>query len=796
MNTIDPARFLQNLRSLGGTFLRLGEAGQTEAEAGRIRAVRLATVLRNTPWMMAANIANAVVTLIAFADSDWLPWVAAWASLVVLIAAVTGWTWFRNRNLPLRQTASLRGARRAVVYAVLLSGLWAALVMLFYLNATEDQRLVIVAITVGMMGGGGFALATIPPAAITFSVLMGMGSLLALSVAAEAVGISLFALYIIYTAIIVRSSLALCESLTIRVRAQIAADEQRDVIGLLLNDFEENAADWLWGIDGNLVLRRASSRFFEQLRCTEAETFGKPFWDVLPCSSGGTCRMLQNLNDADALRLQLDSHASFRDFELCVSQNGEPGVWSLSAKAMFDDEGRFIGYRGVGRDVTQAREARRRIEHMARHDSLTDVGNRVLLNDDLNRAIDRLGRFDEHFAILLLDLDRFKQVNDTHGHGAGDQLLREVAKVLQSVCGEADTLARLGGDEFAVIHTSMQDPRAVAVLADRLVNALSQPFPLTSGTARIGASIGIACAPLDGRDADTLMRHADLALYRAKADGRNRFHFFDTSLDAAARRRNLIEQELRAAVAARSLTLHFQPLVDSRSGQVVCAEALLRWYHPTLGAISPTEFIPIAEDIGLIEKIGAWVIREGCMTAASWPEPVRIAVNLSPRQFAGTGLYAGIAAALRDSGLPPARLELEVTESLLLKTDTLVESTLVAIKALGVRVALDDFGTGYSSLSYLRKYRFDKLKIDQSFISDIETNRDSRAIVDAIIRLGHDLGMSLAAEGVETEAQYDILQTLGCGEIQGYLIGRPMPAEDLERFLTNERQPRAIRQIA
>ena len=249
-------------------------------------------------------------------------------------------------------------------------------------------------------------------------------------------------------------------------------------------------------------------------------------------------------------------------------------------------------------------------------------------------------------------------------------------------------------------------------------------------------------------------------------------------------------------MAAHSLTLHFQPLVDSASGQVVCAEALLRWHHPMLGAISPTEFIPIAEDIGLIETIGAWAIREGCMTAAAWPASVRIAVNLSPRQFAGTGLYAGIAAALRDSGLPPARLELEVTESLLLKTDALVESTLVAIAALGVRVALDDFGTGYSSLSYLRRYRFDKLKIDQSFISDIESNTDSRAIVDAIIRLGHDLGMSLAAEGVETQAQYEILRTLGCGEIQGYLIGRPMPGEDLARFLAQANDARPIRQIA
>lgn len=795
MNAIKPARLLEKLRAVGGAFVRLGEAGQTEAEADHIRAIRLSTVLRNTPWMMAANIANAAVALLAFAGSDVFPWVVAWAMIVILIAAYTGIAKWRNRKQPPRQMASLRGSRQAIVFAAVLSGLWAALTVLFYLHATDQQRLVIVAISVGMTGGGGFALAMVPPAAITFSVVMGLGSLVALSVAAEPVGISLFALYVIYTAIIVRSSLALCESLTMRVRAQIATGEQRDVIGLLLNDFEENAADWLWGLDRDLRLQRASPRLFEQLGCTEEEAYGRALWDLLPCQSAG-CGARHKLGDPDALRRQLTSHTSFRDFELCVVRNGEQGVWSLSAKAIFDDHGTFTGYRGVGRDVTQAREAHRRIEHMARHDSLTDVGNRVLLNEDLHRAIDRLERFDEHFSILLLDLDRFKQVNDTHGHGAGDQLLREVAKVLQSACGETDTLARLGGDEFAVIHTSMQDPRGVGALADRLVNALSQPFPLASGTARIGVSIGIACAPNDGRDADTLMRHADLALYRAKADGRNRFHYFDTSLDAAARRRNLIEQELRAAVAARSLTLRFQPLVDSGSGQVVCVEALLRWHHPTLGTISPTEFIPIAEDIGLIETIGAWAIRQGCMTAAAWPASVRIAVNLSPRQFAGTGLYAGIAAALRDSGLPPSRLELEVTESLLLKTDALVESTLAALAALGVRVALDDFGTGYSSLSYLRRYRFDKLKIDQSFISDIETNSDSRAIVDAIIRLGHDLGMSLAAEGVETQAQYDILRALGCGEIQGYLIGRPMPGEALARFLTDPNETRTIRHIA
>ncbi|NML73218.1 EAL domain-containing protein [Rhizobium sp. S-51] len=770
------------LRSAGVAFLRLGEAGQTEFEAGRIRAVRLAAVLRNTPWMMAANLANAAVAIVALVDNPMHVWVLVWAAMVTAIALLTGLRWWQNRDRPERETASLRGTRRAVVFAVVTSGLWACLSALFYYYATEHQRLVIIAITVGMTGGGGFALATVPPAAIAFSAIMGIGSAFAIAEAGELIGMNLFALYVVYAAIIIRSSFALCDSLTIRVRAQLAADEQRDVIGLLLNDFEENAADWLWGLDRNLLLRRASPRFFEEVATGEDKVYGRPLWEVMPFMDNGR-RFLTDVHGSDELRRILHDHAPFRDFEICVVRDGELGVWSLSAKPVFDGNGAFVGFRGVGRDVTQAREARGRIEYMARHDSLTDVGNRVLLNEDLGRALSRLERFNEGFAVLLLDLDRFKQVNDTHGHGAGDELLREVATTLKALCGEGDTIARLGGDEFAIIRAVRDDPRAAAELADRVVNALSQPFVLASGTARIGVSVGIACAPIDGRNADTLIRHADLALYRAKGDGRNRYRFFDTSLDAAARRRNALEQELRAAVAADALSLHFQPLVDSRSGEIVCAEALLRWNHPSLGSVSPAEFIPIAEDIGLIGRIGTWVIRKGCETATAWPETVRLAVNLSPRQFGTPGLFTMIESTLRECGLPPRRLELEVTESLLLNSDSAVESTLAAIKGLGVRIALDDFGTGYSSLSYLRRYRFDKLKIDQSFISDIETNADSRAIVDAVIRLGRDLGVSLAAEGVETSGQYELLRRLGCGEIQGYLVGKPMPAAELERLM-------------
>lgn len=763
-------------------FFRLGERGLSDYEAERVRAVRLGAVLRNTPWLMAANVGNAAVTLAAFRDSTMFAWIALWTAFVSVLAVMTGLTWWRTKDRPPRQTASIRGVRKAVIYAGVLSAMWAVLVAVFYFHADAQQKLVLVAITVGMSGGGGFALATIPAASITFGLFMGIGSAVALTAAPSLIGINLFALFVIYFVIIVKSSLSLCQSLSARVRAQLAADEQRDVIRLLLNDFEQNASDWLWVVDEHHIVQRVSTRFFELTGKREEDVCGHPLWMVLPCREGD-CRTMRNMNGPLALRQQLDMREPFRDFELCVEQNGKPGIWSLSAKPVFDEMALFAGYRGVGRDVTAAREARSRIEHMARHDPLTDLGNRVLLGENLDHALTRLAHFNESFSILLFDLDRFKQVNDAHGHGAGDELLEKIAEILLSFSTDLDTLARIGGDEFAFIHASARDPKASAELAEQIIAALEKPFQLSTGTVRIGVSIGIACAPIDGQNADALMRNADLALYRAKADGRNRYRFFDLSLDRAARRRNLLEQELRSALATEALSLHFQPLIDAQSGKVVCFEALVRWTHPTLGSISPAEFIPIAEDAGIVSQIGGWVIRQGCRIAAGWPQDVRIAVNLSPRQFNSPGLFSAIKSAIEETGLAPGRLELEITESLLLNSTGAVESTLAALKGLGIRIALDDFGTGYSSLSYLRKYRFDKLKIDQSFIKDIDTDADSRAIVDAILRLGRDLRMSVAAEGVETEGQYTLLRELGCNEIQGYLIGRPQPLEAIMQFL-------------
>ncbi|KQW28798.1 diguanylate cyclase [Rhizobium sp. Root274] len=768
--------------SWSNRFWRLGEAGQTAEEAPRIRAIRMSIVGQNTPWMMAANIGNAALAAIAFWGSPSSLAVNLICAMLITIAITTAFKWWKSRSRAPREQASERGTRKAVLHAAILSGLWASLAIVAYADATETQRMVLIALTVGMAGGGGFALATVPPASVVFCGIVGLGAAIALGSNASVVGFYLFSLYAIFAAIIVRSSLAVCESLTEKVRAKMAADEQRDVIGLLLNDFEQNTADWLWGADENLRLERASSRFCEKLAAPDSLIVGKPIIDAIPFAMHFMTE-IEQIEDRESFRRKLEARQSFRDVDICVEQGGELGIWSLTAKAIHDESGRFIGYRGVGRDVTTNRQTRLRIEHMARHDPLTDVGNRVLLNEDLARAVSRLERHGDGFSLLLLDLDRFKQVNDNHGHAGGDELLREVAGLLQQLCSEGDTLARLGGDEFVILHMSGEDPKSAGHLATRIIKRLGQPFHLRSGTAHIGVSIGLACAPVDGTDPDQLIRNADLALYRAKADGRNRFRYFDSSLDATARRRNLIEQELALAVSLSTLELYFQPLIDAQSHQVVCAEALLRWNHTRLGPISPAEFIPIAEETGLITSIGAWVLREACRVSANWPDDVRVAVNLSSRQFLSPGLVPMVENALKANAMRPGRLELEVTESLLMNSTPAVEQTLKTLSKLGIRIALDDFGTGFSSLSYLRRFRFDKLKIDQSFISDMETNEDGRAIVECVIRLAKDLRMSVAAEGVETQNQLVALRQLGCGEIQGYLVSRPMPADAFAAFL-------------
>ncbi len=434
-------------------------------------------------------------------------------------------------------------------------------------------------------------------------------------------------------------------------------------------------------------------------------------------------------------------------------------------------------------NVSEIKRREARIQHMAMHDALTGLPNRSLFRDRIQQAVYDSGRYKNKTAIICLDLDNFKNVNDTLGHPAGDELLRIVADRLTATVRDVDTVARLGGDEFAIILNDIGDLNEVDRLAQRVIELLSEPFELKGNQVVIGTSIGISLCDSETNDADELIKNADLALYRAKFDGKNTYRFFEIAMDELAQARRLLERDLRKALDESFLELHFQPQIDVKR-KVVCGfEALVRWHHPERGTVSPNKFISLAEETGLIGQLGEWVLLNACQSAASWSKPVKIAVNLSPAQFKRTDLVEYVAQVLETTGLDPTRLELEITESLLLHNTDDVMDKLFRLKGLGVRVAMDDFGTGFSSLGNLRSFPFDRIKIDRSFVRGIGKNSESAAIVKAVIGLGDSLGISTTAEGVETADQLDYLIGEGCLEVQGFYYSHARPGEQVECLL-------------
>ena len=435
---------------------------------------------------------------------------------------------------------------------------------------------------------------------------------------------------------------------------------------------------------------------------------------------------------------------------------------------------------GISEDVTDRLKVEERNRHLSLHDILTDLPNRLAFQTFLE---DRLRAPVPCFALLLLDLDRFKAVNDSLGHHAGDELLCKVASRMLTAVGDRCTLARLGGDEFGLIYEGDLSSAVLADVAGSLHSAINAPFDIDGHVVHIGCSIGVAICPDHGMSADALIKRADLALYSAKATGKGGFRKFELEMEERADRGRILREELAHALERKQFVVHYQPIVDTETGHIVCCEALVRWAHPTRGLISPAEFIPAAEASGLIDPLGKWVLEEACRQASQWPDTVRIAVNLSPRQFTGFTLAANVTMALEKSRLRPDRLELEITESIFLTDSKENLRLLNELKLLGVRIALDDFGTGYSSLAYLRRFSFDKLKIDRSFVSDLPGSKESLAIVRAVIGLGKSFSAVVTAEGVETVEQFALLGVEGCHQCQGYLLGRPMPAAEMNRML-------------
>jgi diguanylate cyclase (GGDEF)-like protein len=485
--------------------------------------------------------------------------------------------------------------------------------------------------------------------------------------------------------------------------------------------------------------------------------------------------------DPDQYRAELSAKLTPRKSANFVEATADGREISVASRPMPNG-----GWVVTHEDITERRKAEAEISHMALHDALTNLPNRRLLHEQLADRFTHRSR-DQKFALLCLDLDRFKAVNDTLGHPYGDKLLRQVAERMAGCLREGDIIARLGGDEFAIIQGDIKQPNDAAVLAARLNAATPAPFDLDGHQVVIGVSIGIAIAPTDAADADQLLKSADMALYRAKSDGRGTYRFFESEMDTLLQKRRALELDLRKALVNGEFELYYQPLVNLKTQKISGFEALIRWNHPERGLFSPLDFIPLAEETALIVPIGEWVLRQACGEAMRWPNQISIAVNLSPVQFKTRDLLQTVKSALKHSGLPAKRLDLEITESVLLVDDKSTLETLHQLHNLGVRISMDDFGTGYSSLSYLRSFPFDKIKIDQSFVRDLASNPDSKAIIRAVMGLGNSLRMATTAEGIETQEELDYLTREGCTEAQGYFFSKPRPAHEVLQLLSRQR---------
>jgi diguanylate cyclase (GGDEF)-like protein/PAS domain S-box-containing protein len=576
-----------------------------------------------------------------------------------------------------------------------------------------------------------------------------------------------------FALLIIRGVVVTSFAMMARMRTQSELGDRNEVVRLLLNEFEANGSDWLLEVDDEGRLTHVSPRLADVARRPRAELLGHPLLALLDKERRGEGRAA-----VKALTATFEARRAFRDITIPVDVGGEIRWWALSGTPKTDGAGNFAGYRGVGRDVTEARRSHDRIAQLARFDPLTGLANRALFREALDDALARASRTGKHCALLFIDLDRFKVVNDTLGHGAGDCLLRETAGRLRDTIGGGATIARLGGDEFAVMLPEAS-ARRTDHIARAIVTSLAQPFDLDGHSTTVGASVGYALGPVDGANVEMLLKSADLALYEVKSNGRGAAGRYNAGMRERADERRALEADLAMALERGELSLAFQPVVEASDEHIVGFEALLRWTHPTLGNIPPVKFIPVAEATGLIIPIGHWVIETACAWAAHWPEHVRVAVNLSPVQIDDPVLIETVQKALAENGLAPERLELEITESLFLNEKPSTIGTLAALRGLGVSFALDDFGTGYSSLGYLQRASFSRIKIDRSFVSRvIQPGSEAGAIIQAIVSLAHSLGMVTIAEGTETREEFERCRSLGCEQVQGYLFGRPMPPEE------------------
>jgi diguanylate cyclase (GGDEF)-like protein len=729
------------------------------------------------PWLLLASHVIVAISLLLQerppASADVLAMIFVPLTLSMIVDVLAGLALRHRRRLGLAPHSAARLMTGYIAATGVLSMLGSAACSALHVS---DPSFVTLAMATGFFVRSIVAVAA-PPLAITSALVACLSTLLFSSDPVLSFSVdSLAVIMAIYSTAVTRKAIA-------GGRNRLALEWQAQKALNFVAEFENTGRGWFWETDSLGTLSYVSHQLADDFQCEPEALLGRQFTTLLSVDTHGT--------DTNEERKTLGFHLSarFPFSDVVVRPASDQDVhWSLSGNPIFDERGRFLGFRGIGTDLTEQRRSEQEISRLARFDSLTSLPNRAMMRQTLDEALRNSTHRQRGCSMFLIDLDRFKNVNDTLGHPIGDALLRQVAERLKSVMGNHGQVGRLGGDEFQAVLPGTVDIGLIESLARTLIEQVSRPYSIEGHKVTIGASVGIAIGDPGRSTADALVRNADLALYAAKDAGRGKHRFYEPSMHSEAAERQLLENDLRQAIERGELSMNFQPIVRTAGEEISGFEALVRWTHPARGLISPAKFIPLAEEAGLIHKIGEWVLRTSLEEAATWPDHVRVAVNLSPLQFNDPNIVQIVANHLRETGVRADRLELEITEGVFLAEGDSTDETFAKLKDLGVRLALDDFGTGYSSLGYLKKAPFDKIKIDQSFVRGAasSTNRNA-AIIRAIVTLAETLGMDTCAEGVETHDDLQLIRELGVSMIQGYIFGKPADAEAARTLANSER---------
>ena len=741
-----------------GESLGLTSRG-AEGESSPLRDVQLMARAQLAPFFASANIIAAAMMVAALWGEAPTAWLVPWFAVVSVVNLIA---------MQLARTQAVthvgRSGRKVPEWLMIgdvaaRAALWLSLPLYLFPSLDPGAQVIAASLMAGL-GIGALGLVVVPPCVIAWMSAFTAGISIALLLGRSSIPFQHMLSILFTLGVAIFGVLAVARWSFGQLKTNADFGSQSESASLLLQEYEQRGVGWLWEVDGENRVTYISSRMTALLGRPASALLGHS----LPALLGGNAelgRLLIERQPFNAVEMELKTARGTR----WISIGGDP---------IIDTAGRFEGFRGVGSDITEIRQTQERLTHLANVDVLSGLPNRGRVRQLLGEALRAATAGNVPCAILFLDLDGFKPVNDTFGHPKGDAVLQAVAKRLVDEVGSDGYVGRMGGDEFAIVVNDAQSRANVEQMADRIIKAVAEPYMIDQTEIRIGVSIGCAFGPIDGATVDDLILKADLALYQAKDAGRGVARYYSSELQSEQDDRVRLETDLRQAIASRQFHLAFQPLVNAKTQKLVGFEALIRWNHPQRGLVPPNVFIPVAEEAGLMPVIGEWVIDQACRAAASWPEPITVALNISPKQIVTSALPNIVSEALARYRMPGNRIELEVTEGVFLGDNGTTLDVLKRLRALGVGIALDDFGTGYSSIGYLNKAVFHKLKIDGSFVREAGTRPENVAIIQSIVQLAKSFRMSITAEGVETAEDFERMRELGCDTIQGYLFGRPL----------------------